>query len=90
MASVMDEKEIIRILMKKKGYSQAIIAEKAGLKRQSNVSEMMRSQNMRVDNLIRILTAMDCELVIRSKTTLPREDDSSRVYKPEYVVELNN
>jgi len=33
---------------------------------------------------------MDCELVIRSKTTVPREDDPNRTYKPEFVVELNH
>lgn len=88
--SVMDEKVIVRKLMKMKGYNQTLIAENAGFKRQSNVSEMFRSRNLRVDNLIRILEAMDCELVIRSKTAVPREDDPTRTYKPEFVVELNH
>lgn len=90
MEPVMDEKAIVKKLMKMKGYNQTIIAENAGFKRQSNISEMFRSRNLRVDNLIRILEAMDCELVIRSKTTMPREDDPCRTYRPEFVVELNH
>ncbi len=90
MEPVMDEKAIVKKLMKMKGYNQTIIAENAGFKRQSNISEMFRSRNLRVDNLIRILEAMDCELVIRSKTTMPREDDPGRTYRPEFVVELNH
>ena len=90
MENVMDEKAIVRKMMKLKGYNQTLIAEKAGFKWQSNVSEMMRSRNLRVDNLIKILDAMDCELVIRSKTKVPREDDPNRTYKPEFVVELNH
>lgn len=90
MGEVMDEKVIVRKLMKMKGYNQTLIAEKLGFKYQSNVSEMLRSRNMRVDNLIRLLEAMDCELVIRSKTGVPREDDPNRQYRPEFVVELNH
>lgn len=86
-----NETEILKKLMKMKGYTLQLIAENAGLKRHSNVSEMMRrSRSMRVDNLVRILEAMDCEVVIRSKTAVPREDDPTRTYKPEFVVELNH
>ena len=84
----MNEKEILRDAMKLKGYNQTIIAEKAGLKRQSNVAEMLRSKNLRVDNLVRLLTAMDCELVVRSKTSVMNPDNPSKMYKPEWVVEI--
>ena len=83
-----DQQMIIRKMMKLKGYTLKIIAEKCGCKYRSNISEMLRSKNMRVDNLIRILSAMDCELVIRSKTRIPSADDPERMYRPEYVVEL--
>ena len=85
----MNEKEILREAMKIKGYNQTLIAEKAGLKRQSNVAEMLRSKNLRVDNLVRLLTAMDCELVIRSKTGVMNPDNPEKMYKPEWVVELS-
>ena len=87
---IMDQQAIIRRLMKQKGYTLQIITEKCGFKYRSNISEMLRSKNMRVDNLIRILEAMDCELVIRSKTRIPNPDDPERMYRPEYVVELKD
>jgi len=68
VGKVMDEKAILKELMKAKGFTQAQVAEKAGLKRQSNISEMFRSKSMRVDNLVTILSALGCELVIRSDT----------------------
>ena len=80
---------ILKKLMKTKGYTVQVIADKLGSKYRSNVSERMRSKNMRVDSLVRILSAMDCELVIRSKTSVLREDDTGRMYKPEYVVEIS-
>ena len=83
----MNEKEIIREVMKVKGFNQTLVAEKAGLKRQSNVAEMLRSRNLRVDNLVKLLDAMDCELVVRSKTTVPTPD--GRATKPEWKVELD-
>ena len=83
----MNEKEIVREIMQLKGYNQTLVAEKAGLKRQSNVAEMLRSRNLRVDNLIRLLEAMDCELVIRSKTSVVNPD-SGRTSKPEWIVEI--
>lgn len=89
MGEIMDEKAIVRKLMKMKGYNQKLIAENAGFKHQSNVAEKFRSKSMRVDNLIRILDAMDCELVIRSKTSIPRADDPGRMHKPEFVVEVD-
>ena len=84
----MNEKDIIREIMKLKGYNQTLVAEKAGLKRQSNMAEMLRSRNLRVDNLVRLLEAMDCELVIRSKTSVMNPDNPEKMYKPEFTVEI--
>ena len=80
----MNEKQIIRELISLRDYNQSILAEKAGLKRQSNVGEMLRSKNLRVDNLIRLLNAMDCDLVVKSRLKDKREwevtlDDSEKV-----------
>ena len=84
---MMNEKEILREVMRIKGYNQTLVAEKAGFKYQSNVSEMLRSKNMRVDNLIRLLETMDCELVVRSKTGVQRPDGTG-MYKPEWLVTI--
>ena len=65
----MNENEIVRAVMQKKGYTQITLAEKAGMKYQSNVSEILRSKSMRVDNFIRLLNAMDCSLVVVSNNS---------------------
>ena len=70
----MDEREIVRTIMQDKGYTQTSLAEKAGMKRQSNVSEILRSQSMRTDNFVRLLDALECDLVVQD-----RESDSEWV-----------
>lgn len=73
----MDEREIVRTIMQDKGYTQTSLAEKAGMKRQSNVSEILRSQSMRTDNFVRLLDALECDLVVQD-----RESDSEWVVAP--------
>ena len=63
----MTEKEIIRKAMSVRGFNQTILANKANLKRQSNVSEMLRSKNLRVDNLVRLLDAMEFDVVVKDR-----------------------
>ena len=62
-------KETIREVMKAKGFTNALLAEKCGYKTPSGVSTKFERKTMNVDTLIKFLEAMDCELVIRSKTT---------------------
>lgn len=66
----MNATEIVISAMKVRGYNQTILAEKAGLKRQTNVSEMLRSKSMRVDNFLLLLNSMDFDIVVvdRNKT----------------------
>lgn len=82
----MEVKALVKEIMKSKGYTQAILAEKAGMKRQSNVAEILRGQSLRVDNLLRLLDAMDCELVIRSKTKIAKPGEEGKMYYPEWEV----
>ena len=62
----MNARELMKEIVEESGLSQATIAEKAGYKRASNVSECLRSNNMRVDNMVRILNACGYEIIIRS------------------------
>ena len=62
-------KEIIREVMNAKGFTNALLAEKCGYNTPSGVSTKFERKTMNVDTLIKFLEAMDCELVIRSKTT---------------------
>ena len=63
----MNTKDIMKEIIEESGLSLATIAEKAGYKRASNVSEFLRSGNMRVDNMVRILNACGYDLVIRAE-----------------------
>ena len=64
----MNSKEIVRLIMKKRGHSYASLAEKLGKKDKPNhVAERLRgSTEMRVDTLVKFLKEMDCKLIIHS------------------------
>lgn len=67
----MNSKEVIKEIMKKRGWSQAKLAEEAGFRYQSNITGILNRGNndMRVDQLVRLATALGCEVVIRDKYT---------------------
>lgn len=63
----MTSKEIVISAMSQRGFNQTMLAEAAGLKRQTNVSEMLRSSSMRVDNFVKLLSAMGYEVIVKDK-----------------------
>lgn len=63
----MTSKQIILEAMKQRGFNQTMLADAAELKRQSNVSEILRSSNMRIDTFFKLLSAMQFEIVVRDK-----------------------
>jgi len=65
----MDERKLIKYLLKEIGWPQERLAKEAGFARQSNITGMLNNNKggMRVANLIAFAEAMDCEVVIRSK-----------------------
>lgn len=70
----MNEKEIIRKAMEVRGINQTMLAPMAGLKRQSNVSEMLRSKSLRVDNLVLLLNAMGFDVIVKDRNGSNREN----------------
>ena len=62
----MNEIEIVKTLMKAKGFSGAKLAEKLGYNTPSAVTNRLQSKTMTVEKLIELLDAMDCELVIKN------------------------
>jgi len=70
----MNEKDIIRAAMNVRGYNQTMLAEQAGLKRQTNVSEMLRSRSIRVDNFVKLLGAMGFEVIVKDKNSANKEN----------------
>lgn len=65
----MNEKEIVKEIMKMRGWSQSQLAKEAGYKSQSNITGLLNNSQsgMRVDNLLRMVDAMGCKIIIRDK-----------------------
>ena len=61
-------KEVVAKVMKMRGMSGPVLAEKLGYATTSGVSERIYGKHdMRADTLARFLDALDCELIIKSK-----------------------
>ncbi len=63
----MNEIEIVKSLAKSKKMSHAVLAEKIGMATPTGLSNRLQGRSMTVESLLRILDAMDCELIIRNK-----------------------
>lgn len=65
----MTEKEIVREVMSIRKWSQADLAREAGFKSQSNITGLLNNNKngIRIDNLVKMLDAMGCEVVVRDK-----------------------
>ena len=64
----------VRELMKRRSVTQAELAEKVGMKNQSNVSEALK-RDMRVSVFVRFVDALGYKLVIEGKVKGEYEDD---------------
>ena len=66
----MNSKKIVREIMKTRGYTFDGLAKKMGYEGANRVSERLRgTTEMRVDTLLKLISEMDCKLVIRSNLT---------------------
>lgn len=63
----MNEKEVVKAAMAARGYNQAMLADAAGLKRQSNVSEMLRGKSLRVDSFVKLMNAMGFDVIVKDR-----------------------
>ena len=63
----MNEIEIVKEMMKTKKASGSVLAKKMGFNTASAVTNRLQSKTMTVEVLIKLLDALDCELVIRHK-----------------------
>lgn len=63
----MKPNEIVKEIMKLRGFSNQSLASKLGKSTASAVSNpLSREKGMRVDTLLEMVSAMDCEIVVRS------------------------
>jgi len=67
--------EAIKSLMKERKFRQATMAELLGMKRVTDVSVRLISENMQTDKIIEMLEPMGYELIIQKKLpgTRPRD-----------------
>lgn len=65
----MNDKDIIREALHVRSYTQEFLAQKAGYAGQAGIGRLLIAKNgMRIDNFVKLLNAMDFEVVVRSKT----------------------
>ena len=71
----MNEKQIVREVMKLRGWSQPKLANEVGGWSQSNISGLLNNNKngIRMDNLFKMLNAMGCEIVVRDKMGSKKE-----------------
>lgn len=71
----MNEKQVVREVMKLRGWSQPTLATEAGFNNQSNISGLLNNNKngIRIDNLFKMLNAMGCEIVVRDKMGSKKE-----------------
>lgn len=64
----MRSKQIVHDIMKQRGFTLERLANKLGYKTTSGVSERLRTgkRDMQIDVFLKMLEAMDCELIVRS------------------------
>lgn len=63
----MKPNEIIKEIMKLRGFSNQSLATKLGKSTASAVStKLSREKGMRIDTFMEMVEAMDCEIVVRS------------------------
>ena len=61
-------KDIVKEIMGLRKWSQAKLAAEAGYKRQSNVTGILnRYDSLNVSNLVKMVEAMGCEVIVRDK-----------------------
>lgn len=64
----MNSTDILLEAMRERGYTQTLLAKEAGYKRQSNVSEIIRSKSMRIDNFVKLLDVMGFDVIVKDRT----------------------
>lgn len=63
----MNEIEVVKEMMRTKKASGAVLAKKMGFNTPSAVTNRLQGKTITVEVLVKLLDALDCELVIRHK-----------------------
>lgn len=83
----MKPNDIIREIMRTRGYSCASLATKLGKSTPSAVSNMLHRENgMRIDKFLEMIEMMDYEIVVRDKMGSKQEWVIDMVSEPKYPI----
>lgn len=63
----MKDKDIVRNAMAKSGYTQVDLQKALNLKSQSSISTYLKSDSMKVDTFVKLLSVMGYEVTVRAK-----------------------
>jgi hypothetical protein len=64
----MQANEVVKTLMRDRKINQGEITQRLGMKSQSGVSQAL-NRDMKTSTLLRFLSCMDCELIVKDKDT---------------------
>lgn len=70
----MTEREILIEAMKTRGFTQQMLADAIGVRRQSNISEFLRSKSMRTINFVKLLDALDFDVIVKDRNSRKNEN----------------
>lgn len=59
--------EAVKVCMDKRNYTQTKLAVETGYKSQSGIAELLSREDIKVSNMIKLLTPLGYELVIKDK-----------------------
>jgi len=66
----MNVQDLIKTILGVRGYTQAYFAEKLGYSTTSGVAEKLRrKEGMRVNTFLKFVDALECDVVIKSRTS---------------------
>ena len=70
----MNEKDIVKEAIKSRGLNQVILSQMCGMKRPSNLSELLRSKSITVQNFVMLMDAMGFEVQVRDKNASNKDN----------------
>lgn len=65
----MNANDIIKSAMATKGVTQKGLAQKAGIKNQSQISEMLSRNSVKADVFAKLLNGMGCDVIVRDRVS---------------------
>lgn len=66
---MLNTSNVVKQILKFRDMDQIELADKCGYANQSCIAGLLNRGNIRIDNLYKLLDAMDCEIVVKDKNS---------------------